>query len=985
MTGPNLDPIGDEKAFEFSGLHLDLPAQRLTVNGRTVDLRPKIWTLLNYMVVRPGILLTKDELMVAIWGDRIVTEASLNQAVRELRKTLGDDARSPKFIETVHRRGFRFIASTGEGDSFSQLQADQSDVPSPGKRKLFGREQELVRMRELLRQATNGQRQLCFVTGEPGIGKTSLAQAFFDSIPTWEEGAAPLIGQGQCIDQLGEGEAYLPILEALDRLARGPEGERVQEQLKRYAPTWRMQLPWFMQSTGSDYEPQLVTATSTSMLREFCVFCEAIAAETPLILWIEDLHWSDRATIDLLGALARRQEPSRILVLVSYRPVDVALSNAPVRHLKQALVQQHSAIELPLEPLGQDMVSNYLADHFEGIDHLSELTHLIYEATDGNPLFMETLANYLTERQLLTRDQNHWAISGSLDSIRKQSPDSLRGIVELQLQQTTGEERSLLETASVLGTAFSARVLAGMLSLDPAEVEHTCDQLTRRRQFLLPAGIVECADNNLSQGYEFIHNIFRRTLYDSLSPATLQQLHLRAGEALEVAHRGKADVVAVELALHFEIGRDPRRAIIYLQVAARHVQQRGAPSEAAMYLERALAQVASQPPTTENKECERDIRLNLMRWMFFTWTGLTAAKRGANLQRALILCDELQDNYNKTPLLSLKFGSQTLTGDINNAKQTRRQYWAAAENVDNPVLLSLEPLCSGICDLISGKLHSAEKHFTRSVEMLRDEDLREPTKIFGYDPAVASLGFSSITVWLLGFPDEARHRAQLAVTRSEAIGIPLGLVNALDMALSVEHFRNDLESGRLLLNALDECMARYDVEYTYSRPLAARNWILLRGGDASAAMTGMRRDINKVRMTGHGIFHGLMYNTLAQACIAAGAVPEGMEAIEQAMQIAHGGERVLEAESWRLKGELLRTEGNNEQAEQSFRTALTVAGEQSALSLELRAANSLGRLNRDTGCAPDAAERLAKTLERFTEGYDALDLREAGLILKDLA
>jgi adenylate cyclase len=179
-------------------------------------------------------------------------------------------------------------------------------------------------------------------------------------------------------------------------------------------------------------------------------------------------------------------------------------------------------------------------------------------------------------------------------------------------------------------------------------------------------------------------------------------------------------------------------------------------------------------------------------------------------------------------------------------------------------------------------------------------------------------------------------------------------------------------------------MESYGVEYTYSRPIAARNWILLTSGDARAVMAGMTRDIDEVLKTGHGIFHSLMYNTLAQACLAAGEIPEGMEAIEQAMKVARGGERVLEAESWRLKGELLRAGGDDDQAEQCFRSALKVAGEQSALSLELRAANSLGRLNRDTGRAADAGKCLETTLERFTEGFDAADLLEANFILKGL-
>jgi tetratricopeptide (TPR) repeat protein len=263
--------------------------------------------------------------------------------------------------------------------------------------------------------------------------------------------------------------------------------------------------------------------------------------------------------------------------------------------------------------------------------------------------------------------------------------------------------------------------------------------------------------------------------------------------------------------------------------------------------------------------------------------------------------------------------------------------------------------------------------------------LREPARLFGHDPAVVSLGYSAISAWLLGYPDEARRRGKLAMARSESIGTPLVLATALDMALTVEHLCGDVETARSLADALDACMNKYGVAYPYSRALAARNWVLLQSGDTDAAIVGMKRDIEIAQKARHGLFFPIMYNTLAEACLAAGMVAEGLEAIAAALERMEGGERVLEAESWRLKGELLRVEDKNEQAERCFRNALTVAGDQSALSLELRAASSLGRLHRDTARAPDAAKLLQITLERFTEGFDTADLLEANLILKKLS
>jgi adenylate cyclase len=286
--------------------------------------------------------------------------------------------------------------------------------------------------------------------------------------------------------------------------------------------------------------------------------------------------------------------------------------------------------------------------------------------------------------------------------------------------------------------------------------------------------------------------------------------------------------------------------------------------------------------------------------------------------------------------------------------------------------------------LAKGQLKTAEKEFKRSIDLLQGADLREPTRLFGHDPAVLSLGYSTISAWLLGKPDEARRRARLALARSESIGAPQVLVNGLDVALSAEHFRGDVEAARPLAAALDDCMARYCVKYPYSRPLAARNWLLLRSGDAAAAIAGISRDLDEAKTAGHGLFFPLMYITLAEACLETGATADGLAAIDEALTIVRGGERVLEAEVWRLKGELLRLEEDHENAEQCFRTALAVAGEQSALSLELRAANSLVRLHRDTGRAVDAGEHLEEVLARFTEGFDTADLREAHTLCQGL-
>ncbi|MCZ6831319.1 MAG: hypothetical protein O7F73_17350, partial [Gammaproteobacteria bacterium] len=180
------------------------------------------------------------------------------------------------------------------------------------------------------------------------------------------------------------------------------------------------------------------------------------------------------------------------------------------------------------------------------------------------------------------------------------------------------------------------------------------------------------------------------------------------------------------------------------------------------------------------------------------------------------------------------------------------------------------------------------------------------------------------------------------------------------------------------------CLDKYSVQYPYARSLCARNWLLLESGDAAAARLGMERDIKKAQDARAGLFFPLMYITLSEACLATGTAAQGLEAIETAFNIIHAGERLFEAEAWRLKGELLRLEKKTGQAEQCFRTALKVASEQSALALELRAATSLGELHRDTRQAPDAGERLQVIIDRFTEGFDTADFRKASALAASL-
>ena len=220
---------------------------------RRLRLTPRAFAVLRHLVEHAGRLITKDELLTTVWRDAVVSEAAMASCIRDLRRALGDSSETPRYIETVHRRGFRFIGPLAPPAAAPRPLASQNLGPAPGieraatlssapatPRALVGREAELARLHARLASASNGRRQLVFVTGEPGIGKTALVEAFLSQVGTT---VALRIGRGQCIEQYGAGEAYLPVLEALGRLGRAAQGEALVHVLKQHAPTWLAQLP----------------------------------------------------------------------------------------------------------------------------------------------------------------------------------------------------------------------------------------------------------------------------------------------------------------------------------------------------------------------------------------------------------------------------------------------------------------------------------------------------------------------------------------------------------------------------------------------------------------------------------------------------------------------------------------------------------------------------------------------------------------------
>jgi len=360
----------------FHNFRLDTLNQCVWRGEIRISLTPRAFAVLRYLVEHPGRLVAHDELMDALWPDTYVQPEVLRKYILEIRKVLGDQAAEPVFIETLPKRGYQFIAPVRAEGS-----ASLPDLDLRRSGKLVGRQAALAQLDLHLKKALRGRRQLVFLTGEAGIGKTTLIDAFLREIDCHPN---LRIARGQCIEGFGGKEAYYPMLEAMGRLVREPDAAFAIQTLALRAPTWLIQFPSLVKADQRQaLQQEILGSTRERMVREICEALEVITANRCLILILEDLHWADHSTLDVISALARRSEPSKLLLLGTYRPGAVMGAESPLRALKQELLLHQFCVEVALERFGESEIAEYLAARFPDGELPSGLAGLIQASILG--------------------------------------------------------------------------------------------------------------------------------------------------------------------------------------------------------------------------------------------------------------------------------------------------------------------------------------------------------------------------------------------------------------------------------------------------------------------------------------------------------------------------------------------------------------------------------------------------------------------------
>ena len=554
--------------------------------------------LLHHLVDHAGQLVTHQELLEAVWPRTAIEPQVVKTNISHLRRLLDDAPKRPRFIETLHRRGYRFVAPVADG------RAAEAVTPLATTR-LVGRDAALAALWQSFRAARAGALQIAFITGESGIGKTALAQEFQQQLIASERTVQ--VAHGQCVEGFGSKETFYPVLEAVGALARGPDAARVVHILATHAPTWLVQFPALLTREHREtLRQEILGATRERMLREGCEALEAIAVASPLLLVLEDLHWTDYATIDLLSALARRRAAARIMVIGTYRPADLARADHPLHALKRDLIARHLCREIALPPLTDREIALYLSLLQAGATVPEDLVSVLHLHSEGNPLFLVAVLEHLSAHGFVEHDDATWHLQRTPAEVALQVPDSLREMIGAQIDRLSEPEQRVLEAGAVAGLSFLPLISAASADLDVRAFEQCCETLARQGHIIRLAPTAQLPDGRVAQRYAFVHALYREVLYERQTPARRAALHARRAVTLERVYAAALDDVAPELALHSERAADWGRAVKYVRRAAELAVKRYALAEARAHLQHAL-ELAGRLPLTERVTVEMDV------------------------------------------------------------------------------------------------------------------------------------------------------------------------------------------------------------------------------------------------------------------------------------------------------------------------------------------------------------------------------------------
>jgi DNA-binding winged helix-turn-helix (wHTH) protein/tetratricopeptide (TPR) repeat protein len=960
-------------SYVFDRFRLSDDGTLLLERGAALAVAPKVLQTLLVLVQRAGQVVTKDDLVQAVWPDTIVEETGLTRNISVLRQTLGDDGQ--RFVATIPRIGYRFVAavnhvesvSPGQGQYFEPVpkKSGPAETRRPRERLTVGHRQERAQLDAAFASTQEGSGKLIAVCGEPGIGKTTIVQEFLSDL------AEPcLVGQGRCSERLAGAEPHLAILEALDELFA--QDSTLAGLLRRLAPTWYVHVaPRFGDgSLKSPLPEQAPSGSADRLMRELTVFLEEISRTRPVVISIDDLHWSDVSTVDLIAHLAARLTRMRVMLIIAYRANEMMATNHPFSRLRGDLVGRGQLTEIAVSLLTFQDVREYLLSLLSKADVPPELPPLVYHKTEGHPLFMTDLVRYL---------QEHGLPEGGAVEVTRAVPESLKGMIERTLRALNSDTQHLLRVSSLHGNEFESAIIAAVTGRHPVEIEEQLQTLARVHGLVTIVREHSLPDGTFSLRCRFVHVLYQNALFASTTPSRRAEWAGRIAERLAAAYAARTELIASELAVLFEIAREFRKASQYFLTASRTASGRFAYREACDLAKRGLE--CLRTARIETNEDTRRLEVDLTFALFMPLAsiqGYGSPEVETLLQHLLQLCEGTQDSAVTGAALSATWIVRMVRGECVAAKDAGSRLISLARSARDAILLmnghsQVEIACHHM-----GEFREAQAHADAAIALDPVERYSERRLLSILDPVVAALAESSRNLAIMGYFKRATEDCERAVEIGRRIGHPDSFAFAWFFHGVNRGFRRDWKASLKSADAGISIASEADSVQTLAWNRCVRGWALAHMGrvdegleDLTAAIESSRRIMGQVGFPQQIVMR-------AEALLLKGDVDSALQSLAQALELSHRQfDRYFDAELHRLTAVCLLGKGEREAASTRLRSALDVAKAQEAATFELRAALTLAEYDLDGW-----RDVLSSTLAQFPDAELWPEIHDARRFLR---
>lgn len=837
---------------------------------------------------------------------------------------------------------------------------------------LVGREQDLGLLLDRWEQVCEGHGQVVLLSGDAGIGKSRLVRALHERLADERHGWLEARGSAY-----HRNSAFYPVIELLEQVLRlrseDPAEERIarlEDALAHAGFSLPEVLPLFATLLSvplpERYPPPPLSpqAQRQRTLESLVAWVFGQSDAQPLVLVVEDLHWIEPSTQELLGMLLEQVPTVPVLLLLTFRP-----------EFEPPWASHTHMVHLTLHPLTRKQVET-MVERISGEKTFPALVlEQLVTKTDGVPLFVEELTKTVLESHLLRERDRSYEQTDALPQLA--IPATLQDSLMARLDRL-GPAKEVAQLGAVLGREFSHELLAAVSPLEAESLEQALRDLASA-ELLFPRGVPPRAT------YTFKHALIQDMAYESLLKSVRERLHERVATTLETSFPAQAESQPELLGHHYGQAGLAERAAHYWHVAGQRCVARSANVEAIQHLRRGLEALGTLPESPERVQREFELQTPLGVALIAT-QGYAAEAVERHYARSRELCGQLSETPHLIPVLFGLWTFHVMRADREATCDLAEQVSELASHSAEPEDRILGHHAMGTTAYYRGAHEESLEQLRGTLRIYNLEQHSAMAFVYGQDLGVFAHIYTGLNESSTGYLDRGLESARQAVALAERVSHPFSLAAALAAEAGVLCIRREISQ----VEKIAELLIALCREQRFTEWLAMgeidQGWARAMRGE-SAGVAQIEGGLSICRMAGARINVPFFLCCLAEACLHSGAIEPGLRAIADGLHLAQTTvDTVSEAEIHRLRGELLlRGQDSPRAAEESFRRALTVARRQGARSWELRAATSLAHLWQSQGKKDEARTLLASVYGWFTEGFDTLDLKEAKALLDELA